>query len=78
MADMIWTPTTQSYAIHWRSCIWTGKRPAYCSEAGINLALVRFSDNAANNWYEIIRKRRLGWLVPLIEQAIGESRRTRC
>ena len=43
------------------------------SDAGMNLALLRFSDNAANNWEEITRMA-AAWdrLVPLIEKALSE------
>ena len=43
------------------------------SDAGLNLAHLKFSDNAANNWEEITRKA-AAWdlLVPLIQHALAE------
>ncbi len=42
-------------------------------DAGINPAYVTFSDNAINNWHEIITKAEdQGLLIRLIERAVGE------
>lgn len=44
-------------------------------EADLNPAFITFSDNAANNWHEIIREADThGVLIPLIERAIDEHK----
>lgn len=45
-------------------------------EAGLDTTNVTFSDNAANNWHEIItRADNQHLLIPLTERAIGENTR---
>ena len=76
MANITWTPT--------HTKLRDALAPMYLDkdsalriavESGIDPTLVKFSDNAANNWYQIIQEADAqGVLIPLVERAIGEHK----
>lgn len=76
MMEMAWTPYHTQLSAQLATLYLdrdTAQRLA--TQAGIMVAYVTFSDNAANNWHEIVREAEAqGRLIPLIEQALKERK----